>query len=70
MGPNEERPLTLLREGEAARRLAVTPACLRKWRSNGRGPKFLRLESRAIRYSDAELQRWIEERALQTVGVR
>jgi hypothetical protein len=55
---------SLLRnEVQAAAFLAVSPRALRKWRVTGRGPQFVRLSSRCIRYSQADLVRWIEDRA-------
>jgi len=55
---------SLLRsEVQAAAFLAVSPRSLRTWRVTGRGPQFVRLSSRCIRYSHAELVRWIDERA-------
>ena len=37
-------------EGEAARLLSVSRAALRRWRREGRGPEFTRLE-RCVRYN-------------------
>jgi predicted DNA-binding transcriptional regulator AlpA len=61
MIPNQEKRSPLLREREAAARLSVTPAALRKWRSIGRGPRFLRLGSRMIRYHENDLQHFMEQ---------
>lgn len=64
MIPNQEKRSPLLREREAAARLSVTPACLRKWRSNGRGPRFMRLGSRMIRYHENDLQHFIDQQTV------
>ena len=50
----------IVREVEAARLLAVSVAALRRWRREGRGPSFVRLE-RCIGYRLADLQSFITE---------
>jgi hypothetical protein len=42
-------------EREAARRLGVTVAALRKWRLLGRGPTFYRI-GRSVRYKASDLE--------------
>lgn len=42
---------------EAARLLGYSPAALRKWRREGRGPRYLRT-GRSIRYLPADLRAW------------
>lgn len=49
----------LLREGEAAKRLGLSPRTLQKWRLNGKGPRFHVVGPRAIRYSPAMLDQFI-----------
>jgi hypothetical protein len=58
----------LCNEAQAAAFLRVSPRALQKWRVTGRGPQYLRLSSRCIRYSEAELVRWIEERACRATA--
>jgi excisionase family DNA binding protein len=48
-------PLT---EAEAAVRLGLKVATLRAWRSQGRGPAYVRL-GRAIRYLTADLEEFL-----------
>jgi hypothetical protein len=50
-----EQTLQLLNEREAAQRLAVSVAALRRWRREKRGPPFTRIE-RCIRYDDRLLE--------------
>jgi predicted DNA-binding transcriptional regulator AlpA len=51
----------LLREDQAARLLSVSKACLRKWRLQDRGPRFVRLAGgSAVRYPQADLFSWIQ----------
>ena len=49
----------LLRDSEAARRLSLAVGTLRNLRSQGRGPRFVRL-GRAVRYRPADLDEWVE----------
>lgn len=50
---------TLLTEPEVADRLRVSLACLRRWRLERRGPRFVKMGSR-VRYPAQELDSWIE----------
>ncbi len=54
---------TLLRPDEAARRLGLTARTLELWRRRGRGPRWVRLTSRVVRYPVIELERWLVEQA-------
>lgn len=49
----------LLTEPEVADRLRVSLACLRRWRLERRGPRFLKVGS-LVRYPAEELDHWIE----------
>ena len=49
---------TVVREAEAARILAVSVAALRRWRREGRGPTFVRIE-RCVRYRVADLEHFL-----------
>lgn len=51
--------VALLTEPEVADRLRVSLACLRRWRLERRGPRFLKLGS-LVRYPAEELNSWIE----------
>ena len=48
----------LLTESEVADRLRVSLACLRRWRLERRGPRFLKVGS-IVRYPAEELKHWI-----------
>ncbi len=59
----EQTSLTLplmVTEKQAARILAVSIAALRRWRKEGRGPKFTRLE-RCVRYNVKAIEGWLAE---------
>jgi excisionase family DNA binding protein len=49
----------LLTEPEVADRLRVSLACLRRWRLERRGPRFVKVGS-LVRYPAEELNHWIE----------
>jgi predicted DNA-binding transcriptional regulator AlpA len=49
-------------EGELAKQLVVSRAALRKWRGQGRGPRFLRL-GKCIRYLAADVEAWLKAHA-------
>jgi len=49
---------SLMRETEAARLLGLSARTLQKWRWNGRGPKFLRLNG-AVRYARSDLENFV-----------
>jgi hypothetical protein len=49
-------------ESELARRASVSIAVLRKWRREGRGPRFLKL-GRLIRYLAGDVDVWLHSHA-------
>ena len=53
------RPFDLFTTREAAQILKTVTGTLENWRSQGIGPKYIRLGSRAIRYSRADLEAFI-----------
>jgi DNA-binding transcriptional MerR regulator len=61
-------PSYLLRQGEAATLLGVEPRTLEAWRCRGGGPPFVQVSSRAIRYRQADLVRWIEDRVRRSTS--
>lgn len=48
----------LLTPKDAAAFLQMSEKTLKKWRSNGTGPKFRRLGHRSVRYLQADLTNW------------
>ena len=52
----------LVNERQAAKILSVSPRALQKWRSNGRGPLFVRISARCIRYRLPDLAKWTADR--------
>ena len=54
--------LPLLTEGEAAAFLKLTTRALQAWRYQGRGPRYVKISARAVRYRPEDLKAWIETR--------
>lgn len=50
--------MSILRVGEAAEQLGLSASTLNKWRTQGRGPKFVKM-GRAICYRSADLDAWL-----------
>ncbi|HEY0113057.1 MAG TPA: helix-turn-helix domain-containing protein [Allosphingosinicella sp.] len=50
--------MSTLRVREAASRLGLSASTLNKWRTQGRGPKFVKL-GRAVCYRPADLDAWL-----------
>jgi len=61
--PND---VLLVDEQEAARMLGYTVGTLRNWRFKGRGPRFVRISPKSIRYRIQDLEAWIEFRLVQS----
>jgi len=59
----------LFDEGIAANFLGVTKRALQNWRCSGKGPKFVRISSRCIRYRKRELCEFAEERLRQNTSI-
>lgn len=49
----------LLKEAEAAERLSVAVATLRRWRWAGKGPVYRKIES-AVRYAESDLREFVD----------
>ena len=50
----------LLTETDASKKLAVSVGALRRWRREGRGPAFARLE-KCVRYDVRDLEKFLAE---------
>lgn len=49
----------LLKTREAAELLGVHPSTLEHWRSTGRGPRYIQMTQRSVRYDRADLFAWL-----------
>jgi predicted DNA-binding transcriptional regulator AlpA len=63
MAPEAES-VKVLREPAAAKALGVSKAALRRWRREGRGPSFIRLQ-RAIGYRVSDLEKFLSENTVR-----
>ena len=52
---------SLLNENDLARYLGVSLAACRKWRTQGRGPTFIKLGS-LVRYRSEDVEQWLATR--------
>jgi predicted DNA-binding transcriptional regulator AlpA len=52
----------LLTEADAAAYLSLTRRALQAWRYQGRGPRYVKISARAVRYRPEDLESWIETR--------
>jgi hypothetical protein len=50
--------VALMTTEEAARWLRSAPRTLERWRHSGKGPKYIRLTPRCVRYRLADLEAW------------
>lgn len=51
---------SLIKEGEVAKMLGFSARTLQKWRHEGRGPTFVSISDRCVRYRRQDLTTWIE----------
>jgi excisionase family DNA binding protein len=58
--------MQMLTEQQAANLLNVTPAALRRWRRERRGPRFAKL-GRLVRYKQADIEEFVQESTKQSV---
>lgn len=56
---------TLLTENEVSACLKVSLACLRRWRLQGEGPQYVKVNN-MVRYRETDTKAWVEK--LPTAG--
>lgn len=56
---------SLLKENEAAEKLGMTVAALRRWRLERRGPTWIRVGNR-VRYREEDLETYVERNEQRT----
>ena len=59
----------LLTPKEAAEFLGVPEGTLAQWRSQQRGPAYIKLEARLVRYRLDGLEAWLSSRTVETKEV-
>ncbi|MCI7457616.1 helix-turn-helix transcriptional regulator [Actinomyces urogenitalis] len=62
-----EAPLMLLTTEQVAQMLGVSPKTLRNWRCECRGPAFVVLNERQVRYRVEDVTAWVNSRLVPTV---
>ncbi len=55
----------LLREEEVSEYLRVARSTLRRWRAQGKGPAWTRIEGGRVRYPIERVHEWVESRTTQ-----
>jgi predicted DNA-binding transcriptional regulator AlpA len=55
------KAIALLTDTEVAEILRLSPACLRRWRLTGTGPRFVKVGN-LVRYRAEDLNLWIRSR--------
>jgi len=58
----------LLSEKQAADFLGLSPRALQAWRTKGGGPPYLRIGHRTVRYSQTDLEAWLENRRFENTA--
>lgn len=53
--------MSIVTTAEAAKRLGKSPELLRRWRMEGTGPKYTKLNPRTVVYDVADLDEWAAE---------
>jgi len=56
----QEEAMSTVRVREAASRLGLSASTLNKWRTQGRGPQFVKL-GRSVCYRTADLDSWLQD---------
>ena len=56
----------LVSEQMAATYLGFTPRTLQNWRHERKGPSFIQISPRVIRYDVRDLDRWVEEKRVSS----
>jgi excisionase family DNA binding protein len=67
MGASETTGRGVLRPNEAAEFLGLARQTLARWRHEGSGPRYS-LAGRLVRYHVADLERWLESRAVTSTA--
>jgi hypothetical protein len=57
---------SLLTPAKAAEFLGIPEGTLAQWRSQRRGPPFIKLESRLVRYRQSDLEGYLSKHAVET----
>lgn len=64
--PAAPRTMRLLTPKEASEFLGIPEGTLAQWRSQRRGPAFVKMEGRLVRYRASDLEQYITSRIVET----
>ena len=56
---------TLLTESEAAEYLGISKKTLQRWRFSRRGPNYVRVAGKLIRYHQVVLDMWMDQQTIK-----
>lgn len=59
--PTDVEPDRLSTPAQLGERFGMTTGALAQMRYKGNGPKFIKLGGRQIRYSESDIQAWLEQ---------
>jgi len=59
---NDEFIETFLDEKQLASRLRISVGTLRLWRTDGKGPRFLKVGDQLVRYAPSDVNDWLSRR--------
>ena len=60
---------SLLTENDASACLKVSLACVRRWRLQGEGPRYVKVNN-MVRYREADVSNWVEKLPIARNGKR
>jgi predicted DNA-binding transcriptional regulator AlpA len=63
--PQKERS-SLLKPEDVAEITGLSVETLAQWRSQKRGPKFVKISRNCVRYRQSDLDAWVSERIVRT----
>jgi predicted DNA-binding transcriptional regulator AlpA len=67
--PEREKRGRLLRAEDVAEITSLSMETLAQWRSQRKGIPFLKLSRNCVRYRQADLDRWLNERIVRVEGL-
>lgn len=65
MSDRKTKRRRLLTEREVEADYGIPTKTLQHWRYVGRGPRYLKIEGRLVRYRLADIERWLESYAVE-----
>lgn len=68
-GETGQQASGVLKPEQAAAFLGVSIETLAQWRSQQRGPRYIKLENRLVRYRLAELEKYLVDHEVETTSL-